>query len=238
MTYDEYVATLRAEAEAFAAAATDAPLDRHVPSCPEWTVADLARHLGIHHRWVTANVGRPPADGPASLADRASPPEGAALVGWIPEGADALARHLERTGPAAPSWTWTGDQTAAFWARRTAIETSIHRWDVENAVGAPAGFAPPVAADAIDEFLSIMPVRVAGVGGTIHLHTTDTEGEWLVRLDDGGAHVTREHAKGDVALRGPASELLLVVLGRRTPSSVDRFGDDALCARWLESARF
>ena len=57
--------------------------------------------------------------------------------------------------------------------------------------------------------------------GSIHLHTTDTPGEWLVRLGPDGIHLTREHAKGDVAVRGPASDVLLVLMGRKTMDAAD-----------------
>ena len=88
-----------------------------------------------------------------------------------------------------------------------------------------------------------MPTRLAGnpvtgEGETIHLHCTDGEGEWLVRLAPDGATVTREHAKGDVAARGTASDLLLLVWGRITPDAVDVFGDAALLARWQDRTRF
>jgi uncharacterized protein (TIGR03083 family) len=239
--YDEYLDVLRAQAGAFAAACDGAPLDGAVPSCPEWTVLDLAKHMGSHHRWVTANVGRAPADGPASARGLPRPPEGGSLSSWIGEGAAALAERLAAAAPSQPSWTWIDDQTAAFWARRTAVETSIHRWDLENALGEPEPFAPALAADAIDEYLTIVPFNATaadGARGTVHLHTTDTDGEWLLRLGDTGVQVTREHAKGDVALRGPASDLLLAVTGRRPPSSVEIYGSESLFTRWRQTATF
>ena len=38
--------------------------------------------------------------------------------------------------------------------------------------------------------------------GSLHLHCTDTNGEWLMSLDD-GFELVRAHAKGAAALRGP-----------------------------------
>ena len=68
----------------------------------------------------------------------------------------------------------------------------------------------------------------------MHLHCTDVAGEWTVRPNDaGGFDVTREHAKGDCAIRGAASDILLALWRRRaavdastwsaTPTSPRRF---------------
>ena len=57
-------------------------------------------------------------------------------------------------------------------------------------------------------------------------------GEWLVtRLDESGIDFTREHAKGDAAVRGSANNLLLW-LWRRAAGPVDIVGDTAVAARF------
>jgi hypothetical protein len=75
-------------------------------------------------------------------------------------------------------------------------------------------------------------------GETIHLHCTDVDGEWLVRLAPDGLEVTREHAKGDVAAKGGASDLLCWLLGRGPIDDIEVFGDAALLDRWREAAKF
>jgi hypothetical protein len=60
----------------------------------------------------------------------------------------------------------------------------------------------------------------------------------LIRFDGDAMHVTHEHAKGDVAVRGPASDLLLVLYGRKPTNEVDIFGDAALFERFREQAKF
>ena len=72
----------------------------------------------------------------------------------------------------------------------------------------------------------------------MHLHATDGDGEWLVRLGADGVVVTREHAKGDVALRASASDLLLFLYGRRDASVGEVFGDAALLDRWQQLVRW
>jgi hypothetical protein len=101
--------------------------------------------------------------------------------------------------------------------------------------------APDVAADGIDEYLEVFVavtrmLNTAPAGPPIHLHCTDTEGEWLLELPAGERVLTREHRKGDVALRGAAEDLLLVVWGRKTPeaASVDVVGDATVLDRWSE----
>jgi hypothetical protein len=63
----------------------------------------------------------------------------------------------------------------------------------------------------------------------VHIHCTDPEletgGEWLITMTEGKATVSREHTKGDCALRGPASNLLLALWGRLPLESVELLGD-------------
>jgi predicted lipid carrier protein YhbT len=75
-------------------------------------------------------------------------------------------------------------------------------------------------------------------GETMHLHSTDHEGEWLVRMEPDGLRVSREHAKGDAAVRGPAADLLLVVVGRAPATTVEVLGDGAVLDRWAQGAKF
>lgn len=117
----------------------------------------------------------------------------------------------------------------------------MHRWDAQNTGGDADGVETELAADGVDEYLGILGAfrgRRFPEGGSIHLHTTDTPGEWLVRLDAEGVELTREHAKGDVAIRGPASEVLLVLMGRKTMGAVDVFGEAPLFERFRKHASF
>jgi predicted lipid carrier protein YhbT len=94
-----------------------------------------------------------------------------------------------------------------------------------------------LAADGIDELFAVIPYwpmepHPHGDGETVHLHCTDLEGEWLVRLVPDGLVVTREHAKGDVAVRGTASDLSLFLYGRVVADALEVFGDAALLANF------
>ena len=240
MEYGEYIPALRRAGSAAAQAARDIPMETTVPSCPEWTLRDLAHHLGSHHRWVAGNLDQPP-DGNA-FKQREEPPADEAIPDWLEAGAEVLATKLAATDPAKPCWTWVPfDQSARFWARRTTQETAMHRWDAQNAGGAADDVDPALAADGVDEYLGILGAfrgRRFPEAGSIHLHTTDTPGEWLVRLGPDGIQVTREHAKGDVAVRGPASDVLLVLMGRKNMGAADVLGDAQLFERFRKHASF
>lgn len=240
MDYGDYISALRSNGKAAAQAARDMPMETTVPSCPEWTLLDLAHHLGSHHRWVAGNLDQPP-DGKA-FKRREEPPADEAIPDWLEAGAEMLATKLAATDPAKPCWTWVPfDDSVGFWARRTAHETAMHRWDAQNADGEADAVEPELAADGVDEYLGILGAfqgRRFPEAGSIHLHSTDTPGEWLVRLDAEGIQLTREHAKGDVAVRGPASDVLLVLMGRKTMVAVDVFGEAPLFERFRKHASF
>ena len=70
---------------------------------------------------------------------------------------------------------------------------------------------------------------------SLHVHCTDVDGEWTVRAADAGVQMTREHAKGDAAMRGRAEDLLLTLWRRPVPAgAVDVVGDPASAEAWLE----
>ena len=65
-------------------------------------------------------------------------------------------------------------------------------------------------------------------------------GEWLITRTPTGINVQAGHARADVAVRGPAAKLLLVLL-RRLPAGAPGttvLGDQALLAHWLQNTPF
>ncbi len=239
MEFGARVDALQHEGNVLAAAARTAGVDAQVPSCPEWRVEDLVGHIGRIHRWVTRILVER-SDARGEHWSEAAPPGADEILDWFATGVDPLADALRAAGPGVELWTWTSDQSSGFWARRMAVETAVHRYDAQlaAAVGAEP-IARELAVDGVDEFFWLVPFwpwseRVRGNGETLHLHATDGEGEWLVRLTPDGVDVTREHAKADVAARGTASDLLLFLYGRVAPEQLEVFGDASLLARWRE----
>ncbi|MGH9075168.1 MAG: maleylpyruvate isomerase family mycothiol-dependent enzyme [Acidimicrobiales bacterium] len=255
----EHVAVVRSSAGALLEAASGA-MGRPVRSCPDWDVAELVRHVGSVWGFA-ADVVRT-----GERAERPQAPSGvppAALLAWAGQRVDDLAEVLERLAaadPDGPCWTFAGPATRRFWARRQAMETALHAWDVAEAAGRPEPIEARVAADGVDELLTVILPRSLGrqpgswSGQSVHLHRTDGDGsgggaggdggagEWLVRLGPAGAvAVERGHAKGDVAVRGPASSLYLWCSGRVRAAELpelDVVGDRSLAERWSGEIRF
>jgi uncharacterized protein (TIGR03083 family) len=233
MERTSYLASLRADADRLLAVAGGA-LQRPVPTCPGWTCERLVGHIGRVYRWTAGWV----ASGSAHEVER--PPASAAVVDWARAGVDEIVAALESADPHVDVATWAGRQPAVFWPRRMAVETALHRFDAEAAVGRTGAVDAELAIEGVDELFDVLlPWRGAGAAdatGTIHLHATDhhldAPGEWLVTLSEGGLAVERTHAKGDVAVRGTASDLLLLLWNRIGADQVDVFGDGELLERW------
>ncbi len=214
-----------------------------VAACPGWDLSDLAWHVGeVWDFWARIVEERiTDAEGVRALAE-AERPDAHELLEWVTAAHTAIYAALIDGRPEREVWTWTGANRDVEWVRRRmAQETAVHRWDAAHAVGQPDDLDPLVASDGIDEFLTYFANTSAqGAGpleGTVHLHCTDTRGEWFVsKLDADGIDFTREHTKGDVAIRGRASDLLLW-LWRRDARPVDIVGDSALAARFQASSR-
>lgn len=232
---------LVAEIDRFVTVIDAADLSTPVPTCPGWDVGRLVEHVGQIHRWARFCIqhARPPSDRESSALESFDPED---PVVWFVEGANALVATLRQVDPAAPTWhPFRDEQVAAFWFRRQAHEIAMHRWDAESALGEPSPIDPDLASDGIDEYLdSTIPRIVARRGtplpaGSIHLHCTDVDGEWLVWSRRDEYFLVRSHQKGDAALRGPA-EALLLRLWARIGDDDERLrpvGDTTVLADWL-----
>jgi uncharacterized protein (TIGR03083 family) len=134
-----------------AAAARD--LRARVPSCPDWDVADLLRHVSevYEHKATCVELGGPKPDPwPPQWPDRDP-------LAWFDDALARLLRVLRGAAPTAPSWTWfPDDQTAGFWHRRMAHETAVHRVDAELATGTATPVDEALAVDGVDELLAVV----------------------------------------------------------------------------------
>jgi uncharacterized protein (TIGR03083 family) len=238
-----YIAALRREGELLAAAAERAGMAATVPCCPRWAVRDLLKHTGYVHRWATGIVAgglaRPP--GGASEEEILSQgPGDAELPGWFREGHATLVRALSEAPPELDCWAFlAAPSPLAFWARRQAHETAIHRVDAEQAAGkasAPA-FEPAFAADGVDELImgflarNISRGSWPGLDGSLAIHVADGAAgcaDWLVAGGPAEPGVSRGTGPADCDVTGPARDLYLTLWNRHPPDGLQVTGDPGI----------
>jgi uncharacterized protein (TIGR03083 family) len=246
LDHDAHVRLLAAEVDRIATTVGEADLGAVVPTCPDWTVRDLALHLGTVHRWADTIVATLAEDRvPMSSLDLEPPadhegPE--AWAHWLRMGGEQLVATLSGADPEARVWVWGSDPRVAWWSRRQVHETVVHRIDASLANGDTEWTVEPdTAADGVDEFLGNITSSAyfsSGVAnlhgqGSIHLHATDAEGEWMIELSDTGFTITHDHGKGTVAARGGAADLLAATYQRGRRDRLEVFGDTDLLDWWF-----
>ena len=235
-TYIEHVG---AQGERFALLAENA-MDRSIPGCPKWNGADLVFHLGMVHRMFDDVLIRSVTE--SSDLQRSERPDDSTLLAWYREGLSQLVTTMDKTPRSRPAWSFLGPRTAEWVVRRMAHETAVHAADIAAATGGASEIDLDLASDGIDEFLSNFFVRAREdapeLGGSVHLHCTDVDGEWMVTPRNVHRSISnRGHGKGDCALRGTANDVLMTLWRRRPLSSLEIFGDETLATRFIERAK-
>lgn len=99
---DRYLDALAGQSALFAEALAGADLRQRVPTCPCWTIYELAQHVGRAHRWATAIVIRPASTPPEPTLGVAAPEDPDELRSWLRDGAGELADASRATGPQTP----------------------------------------------------------------------------------------------------------------------------------------
>jgi uncharacterized protein (TIGR03083 family) len=194
METSRYLACLAEDYELLRAAASSAGLPAHVPSCPQWSVADLVTHTGhvyLHKAAVMRDEKWPD---PWPPQDLPADPFALLDLGYREVSAEFAARQ-----PDEPALTWfPPEQTVGFWIRRMAQETVVHRMDAELAAGEALTPAPgDLGVDGVDEVLkrflaygstawpdeyaTIEGGHLAGDDGTDTIVVTAGEVSWTVR---------------------------------------------------------
>jgi uncharacterized protein (TIGR03083 family) len=223
-----------------------------VPTCPDWTLQQLFRHVGRGNRWAAQIIAdhRAHALDPRDVRGGKPPDDPDAAIDWLNEGAQLIIKAVDQVGADARVWSFLGPRPAGWWVRRRLHEVTVHRADAAMALGVEYDLSPEMAADGISEWIELMTVQAKRAeppveqGRTVHLHATDgalgPTGEWTIVNDEDGLGWSHEHGKGDVALRGPAKDLLLAIVRRRTAADVgiEIFGDTAVWDSWLERTPF
>jgi uncharacterized protein (TIGR03083 family) len=251
MEIAEHIDALRGQGDRLADAAERAGLDATVPPCQPWLVKDLLRHTGYIHRWAARHI----TECPDTVLN--GPPEadilrgGAAdqdLLAWFRAGHAALVQALSTADPGLRCATFMdAPSPLAFWARRQAHETAIHRADADSALGVRPDYQPGFAVDGIDELIMGFGQRrkyrpSAEHGGDMDVRTTDTGHAWHVGTEDGriqARRATGEPASAACTVTGPAPGLYLFLWNRSdaAQAGVTIVGDPGFLTSWQSSVR-
>lgn len=212
---------------------------QRVPGCPDWTLGDLAYHVGEVHRFWTWIARDRVQDANAVPRPEIADPPDAELSRWLRDGVDDLVAVLHDADPSTPVWSWTTQHDIAFIQRRMPHETSVHRWDAEDAAGRhDASIATDLAADGISEYFFLATAEEYAGEARISLRSEDTGHSWSAWLDGGRMcwELGIDDAPG--ALTGSASDLLLTLWRRRTldEGRVRVSGDRSAIERFLALA--
>jgi uncharacterized protein (TIGR03083 family) len=200
----EHIDALHRQGDLLADAAERAGLDAAVPPCAPWRVKDLLRHTGYIHRWAARHITECPGrviDGPPETEILRGGAADAELVAWFRAGHAALVKTLSTADPALECATFMdAPSPLAFWARRQAHETAIHRADAESASGALPDYAPDFATDGIDELIMGFGQRrkyrpSAEPEGGLQVRTTDTGAAWQIGAEAGRIQACRKPAE-------------------------------------------
>ena len=196
----DHLAILRRELAAFAAC-LDGDLTAPVEHCGAWTVRDLAEHVGQGNLWAARAVTE-------RRGDYWPPSPPADLGPWLAEANRELVETLS-IDPGSEAWTFAPPRTVGFWRRRRALETLVHRWDAEHALGRPSELDPELCADGVAEVIEMFVPRQVRLGrcdeprAAVRFTATDGDGSWVLGPGEPIAE-----------LAGPAPQIMLALWGR------------------------
>jgi uncharacterized protein (TIGR03083 family) len=220
-----------------------------VPTCGEWTIADLAFHLYEVQRFWVHIIGNRPA-GPEEYEHPDVPADIAVALQEINA---RLVELLAAADPAETAWSWSDNHTVAFTIRRQLHEALVHHADATLAIGLDLPEAAPlVAADGVDELVDVMLTGIPDwatflpSAEFVRLRCTDTGDQWTMSLGqisgtssqtgvtyDGlpAADRIADDMRPDLTISGPAFDVLLWLWGRLPSSSLTLTGETEIAAR-------
>jgi len=253
---ETYLSHIVSESARFREVLADCDPEARVPSCPDWTAADLLWHLATVQRWwAEVLVARP------ARPEEVEPPRPAsydALLAAFDSWSSELADVLEAADPAEEAWNWSDDHSVGFILRRQAHEALIHRVDAEQAAGTPSELDATLASDGVHEVLDVMFGGCPPWGSwepgeeLVRVDTTDTGEEFWVRFgifsgtdpDSGTTYADEEDfhvvaapdgdVEPDAVVDGTAAALDLWLWHRGDDAGISVAGDDAAYARFRE----
>lgn len=238
--HGRFLEAIGIEVELLLDAAHSVPADTPVHTCPGFTVGEIVRHIGGVYRvarlWTTG--------GKAPKEWQRYPDPGQSTEDYLRAGLTALLRELSTHSPGsfAATW-WPEERTYGFWWRRMAHETTLHRYDVEDAAGVPiTPVADDFAVDGVDEALAVwfgQRLSMLGLSGTTAKTVAVRCGghHWIARAGPGVTEAWRcsaeEAAQADGLVSAPPMPMYLWVWGRLDHGGVEWSGnEDAIAQLW------
>ena len=228
-----YLEHLRGESERFAAALAAADPQAPVPSCPDWTAADLLWHLTeVQWFWGTVAAERLQDPSSAEATKPARPDTYAGLATLFGTATSRLSAALAEGADGTPVWTWAADRSLGFIRRRQAHEALIHRLDAELVGGRPGTMDPALSADGVDELLRVMWAELPGwaafrpTGGEVLVETTDTGDAWLAvlgRFTGTSPNTGKSYDEPTIMVAEPAMAAAPAARVRGTAAALDRW---------------
>ncbi len=211
----QHTDVILAEANRFSDVLAQADPEAQVPTCPEWTAADLAWHLTEVHLFWAAILAQDPKPSDLAVIEASKPqrPDTIAATLSIREQATTdLVHQLQNLGDDVPRWSWwEPDQSVGFSRRMQTYEATIHRVDAELCAGVPVSpICEPVAAGAIDHVVDVMRAwhpdfSSPSVIATADIRASDTAHRWIVEIAhwSGADPDTGQHSSGTFLRRSP-----------------------------------
>ena len=252
----DFLAHLRDESARFLGVLHSSDLSRPVPTCPEWTAADLLWHLG-EVQWFWGSVVRERLQSPDGLQPPERPDSDHGLVQFFEEQSARLLLAVTDADPAEEVYMWADDKTVGYIRRRQAHEALIHRVDAELATdGAASPLDPALASDGLEEVIAAMyggcPPWGTFTPGATHLQVvaedtglvlpvvlgrftgTDPDTGETVDEPDLSVQAADPRATYAAVVRGRAEDLDAWAWHRRDDAALSVEGDRSAYAQLLE----
>lgn len=188
----DHVASIRAEAQRMADALATTDPSAPVPTCPDWSAADLLWHLTTVHAFWAAVLREDPQGAQVGAIEEAAPQRPGTLAEMLQERArhtEDLCAQLTALDDDQARWSWwQPDQSVGFTRRMQTAEALMHRVDAELTAGLPLG---PMSADAatlaVDHAIDVMhawqpPDAAYDAVGLLDLRAEDTGQWWRVEI--------------------------------------------------------
>lgn len=237
-----YIDMIRRSGDRIVEVLTGVDLDTPVPSCPEWVVRDLVRHLAGVHAWARIVVSGRLTVSPEKNQEQlvGGWPADRELLTWFRSGYQALADVLADAPESLECWTFLrASSPLLHWTRRQAHETAVHRVDAEQAAGvALEPLERLFAVDGIDELLTAFITRRnrgprADKPTSFAVQCTDSGEAWTVYYDRDKALTERSaDPDADAIVRGPAPDLYLWLWHRLPQDQAELVGDQTIIEDW------